>query len=318
MEQWKIDSVQSAWCPTCFFVLGHPTVLLTVLWRPGTFPSWKLDGLTWRLCSSSHSPCLMGTLSFGEAPVIAPGWPSSVLFPRGLHPAPAPSSLWPTFRGDGPRGLTRGECPRAGPSLGAVGGRPRPPRAGRGGRAEARGEGGQRRGEWPGRPGPINSPRRGGGGRSRRSRRRRCRCCRAAPAESAPRTAPRPPRPQHDGGDPPAGRGDLGRPVLRNLAPLRLRRWLLSPRGGAGAGGRRGAGPREAGGTPPLPARKQPRPPLRTRRPAASGRSPRAVRRWGRCRARRFGSRSAGREQAGRRRPWQRWRAERVWRWPQL
>lgn len=134
----------------------------------------------------------------------------------GDPPAPNPPS---PRRGEG--GTLRGETPAP------------PSHAGRAG---------QRREEWPAGAAPINSPRRGGGGRSRRSRRcRRCRrrCRRRAGRGQSQHRGQRPlraplPRPlraplraplhHHDGGEPPAGRGDLGRPVLRDLAPLRLRR----------------------------------------------------------------------------------------------
>lgn len=203
----------------------------------------------------------------------------------------------PTSRGVGSRGLRR----RARPGLGAGAGRPRPPLAGRGGRAGARGEGGQRRGEWPGRAGLINSPRRGGGGRSRRSHR-----CRSAPAavraQSGPRTAPPPRRPA------PTMTAETHLQGVEISAAQFFEIWHhydsdgdSFPSGAAGARGARGASPREAGGTAALPARYRPgaRPVPAAR---SLGRSPGAVRgrSRGRGRARCAGSRSpAGSSRVG-------------------
>lgn len=184
----------------------------------------------------------------------------------------------PTSRGVGSRGL----CRRAGPGRGAAVGRPRPPRAGRGGRAGARGEGGQRRGEWPGRDGLINSPRRDGGGRSRRSR--RCRCAPAAVGgESGPRTAPPPRRPA------PTMTAETHLQGVEISAAQFFEIWHhydsdgdSFPSGAAGARGARGASPREAGGTAALPARERPGP-----RPPPQ---PRSRPERGRCRERRGGA----------------------------
>lgn len=164
---------------------------------------------------------------------LCPGAPDEYPSPRTERQLPGGRDDWRELGAPAAGGRT--------PATPAQGGRQRRgPRRGRGALG----------GEWPCRASPINSPRRGGGGRSPRSRRRRSRRRRRRSGSGhsqhrgqRPHWAP--PHPHHDGGDAPAGRGDLGRPVLRDLAPLRLRRWLLSPSrvgGGRPAGGVRGGG----------------------------------------------------------------------------
>lgn len=278
MEQWKTDSLHPTWCPKCFFSL-YRDILRCCEPRskiqapvPHGHPTAELGG-----CAHPRPPRPMGTAR--DAQELPSGSCSAALGALRsrlgtLAPLPRPGVPVPE---------------------GSAVGRPRPPRAGRGGRAGARGEGGQRRGEWPGRDGLINSPRRGGGGRSRRSRR-----CRSAPAaaraESGPRTAPPPRRPA------PTMTAETHLQGVEISAAQFFEIWHHYDSDGdsfpSGARGARGASPREAGGQHGCPPGAGPVP----------ARSPGALR----GRAGRGALGAARREgEPGRRLPCRRWRTER-------
>lgn len=228
----KADSLHATQCFMCFFL--HWDILQNS--DTQDFPRWKPNG--WTSCSPTVL-CISWALYHGEGSI------TTFLSARGPQTSTPHLALRGSCPGAGMIGENSEPQPPAGDS-----GYPRPGREAAPRPAEREGSAG---GEWPCRASPINSPRRGGGGRSprsrrRRSRRRRRRCRRSGRGHSQhrgqrPHWAP--PHPHHDGGDAPAGRGDLGRPVLRDLAPLRLRRWLLSPSrvgGGRLEGGVRGEG----------------------------------------------------------------------------
>lgn len=116
-----------------FLVPGHPEVLQATLQNSGPSSTRKPHGQTGRLHPPSV-PTSHGHVLHSKVRAVTP---ERVVRSRSLCSGPPARHphIPPTSRGVGSRGLRRRACP----GLGVATGRPRPPLAGRGGRAGARG-----------------------------------------------------------------------------------------------------------------------------------------------------------------------------------
>lgn len=128
-------------------------------WAPKTLFQVEAQWLNRDILLTHHPLHLMGTLYHGE------GLMTTSLSARGPQTSTPHLVLRGSCPGTGMTGEDSGPQPPAGDSGYPRAGREVAPRP-----AEREGSAG---GEWPCRASPINSPRRGGGGRSPRSRRRR-------------------------------------------------------------------------------------------------------------------------------------------------
>lgn len=151
----KADSLHSTHCSIWFFLHWD---ILQGLGTQDSFPGGS-PRLNRDILLTHHPLHLMGTLYHGE------GLMTTSLSARGPQTSTPHLVLRGSCPGAGMTGEDSGPQPPAGDSGYPRAGREVAPRP-----AEREGSAG---GEWPCRASPINSPRRGGGGRSPRSRRRR-------------------------------------------------------------------------------------------------------------------------------------------------